>query len=365
MRKREYERFQAQSADDRRGVFTETARRIGISDFLAEKDYWVCRVIDLVMKEPPWAPKRFFKGGTSLSKGFGIIERFSEDIDIVFNRHTLKCDEGIAFKGDFDPADPEVVFLGNDGRPSQKKREQRFEKLQDACGRFISGPMKDKLSRALPECRVVTSCEEPQTLFVRYPSLFVEANLDAQEDDEHGYFLPRVKIEGGARSAQSPSVERPVVPYVQHELGNGLNLEISNVTMISPARTFLEKIAIVHGHNCRFRDDARVPGDRNRLSRHYSDLARLSLHPMGRRAMRNAELLDDVREHDKLAFRSAWRKHDELHHGRLQIMPANEVRQVLEQDYARMQDMMYGDRQDFNWVMDRLREIDTVMNRRD
>ena len=318
MRTKQYNQFQDQKEDDRRGVFIQTARRLGISDFLAEKDYWVCRVLDILMKEPPWAPKRFFKGGTSLSKGYGYIERFSEDIDIVFNRHSLQCEKGHKFKGDLDPANSTAEFLGNDGKPSNKKREARFDELQAACGRHISGPTKAKLEKLLPECKVVPSPDEPQTLYVRYPSLFVTVDFDAEQDDDQDYFLPRVKIEGGARSAQAPATERPVAPYIQKELAGRIDLGFSTVTMISPERTFLEKIANIHGRNCRFRDQKALPADKDRMSRHYYDLAKMSQLEVGRRAMKNKELLDDVREHDKLAFRSAWRKHDELIHGKIQ-----------------------------------------------
>lgn len=362
MRTKQYEEFQSKPEEDRRGVFTQTARRLGITEFLSEKDFWVCRILDILMKEPPWAPKRFFKGGTSLSKGYGYIDRFSEDIDIVFNRHSLECENGQKFKGDLDPANPDAQFLGGDGKPSNKKREARFDELQAACGRHISGAIKEKLEKLLPECAVVPSPEEAQTLYVRYPSLFVQVDLDAEEDEDQGYFLPRVKIEGGARSAQAPATERPIAPYIQKELEGRLELGFSTVTMISPERTFLEKIANIHGRNCRYRDQSVLPADRDRMSRHYYDVARMSQLAVGKRAMKNKTLLDDVREHDKLAFRSAWRKHDELVHGTFQITPARATVEVLRRDYERMQDMMFGERPTIGWVLARIEEIDTAMN---
>ena len=82
----------------------------------------------------------------------------------------------------------------------------------------------------------------------------------------------------------------------------------------------------------------------------------------GQRAMGNPDLLADVREHNQLAFPSAWRRHDELVFGQLQIIPPNEVRDVLRRDYARMQDMMFGERPTFDWILERLGEIDARMN---
>ena len=362
MRIKQYEEFQSQKEEDRRGVFTQTARRLGITEFLAEKDFWVCRTLDILMKEPPWAPKRFFKGGTSLSKGYGYIDRFSEDIDIVFNRHALECENGYKFKGDLDPANAAAQFLGADGKPSNKKREARFDELQAACGKHISGAIKEKLEKHLPECRVVPSQAEPQTLYVRYPSLFVQVDFDAEQDEDQGYFLPRVKVEGGARSAQAPAAEKAVAPYIQRELAGRLDLGFSTVTMISPERTFLEKIANIHGYNCRYRDQKLLPVDRDRMSRHYYDVAKMSQVAAGKRAMKNKALLDDVREHDKLAFRSAWRKHDELVYGKLQVIPGAEMVEVLKRDYGKMQDMMFGERPTMDWILARMKEINVAMN---
>ena len=357
MKTKEYERFQAQDVEARRGVFAETAARIGITEFLAEKDFWVCRILDIIMREPPWTPKRFFKGGTSLSKGFGIIERFSEDIDIVFNRHSLACEAGHKFKGDFDPADPDAPFASN------ARRRGRFDELQAACGRHVQGPLMSKLERLLPECRIGPS-DDIQTLFARYPSLFMEVDLDAEEEEDAGYFLPRVKIEGGARSAQAPATEKTVAPYIQTELEGVFDLRVEKVTIIAPERTFLEKISIIHGLNCGFRDQDRLPEDRDRASRHFHDVAKMSQIPIGQRAMGNRDLLDDVREHNKLAFPSAWRRHDELVPGHIQIIPPEDMREVLRRDYGRMQDMMFGERPSFEWIIDCLQEVDALMNPR-
>ncbi len=353
MRTQEYETFQAQSEDTRRGVFTATSRRLGITEFLAEKDYWVCRVIDIIMKEPPWVPKKYFKGGTSLSKGFGYIQRFSEDVDIVFNRHSLSCDERRKFQGDDDPADPNACF------PSRNMREARFDKLKDACANHMQGPLQQKLERLLPECEIAVSENDPQTLFVQYPTLFG----GGPGEDENNYFQPSIKVEGGARSAQSPSVNRAIAPYIQEEVSGTLDLTINAVTMIAPVRTFLEKVSIIHGINCRFRDEDRLPRDRDRVSRHAYDLARLAQCAAGRQAVCNRALLEDVRQHNQLAFRSAWRRHEQLVPGQILLRMAPEVANAMRQDYVRMQDMMFGERPDWDWVAEQIDQVHQSINR--
>jgi len=83
---------------------------------------------------------------------------------------------------------------------------------------------------------------------------------------------------------------------------------------------------------------------------------------VGALAMKNRALLDDVREHDKLAFRSAWRKHDEFVHGSIQIIPSAAMCDVIKSDYAQMQDMMFGQRPSFDWILERMKAIDAAMN---
>jgi hypothetical protein len=102
----EYARFQKLAADERRAIFDIAANRLGIAGTNVEKDYWVCYTLAALMKAKPSKPKRFFKGGTSLSKGYQLIERFSEDIDIVLARSGLfQIDAQLRGKPDpFDPA---------------------------------------------------------------------------------------------------------------------------------------------------------------------------------------------------------------------------------------------------------------------
>ena len=85
----EYSRVVAASADDRRALFATTARRLGTTEQNIEKDFWVCWTLDALFHRLPRGPRLLFKGGTSLSKAFGLISRFSEDIDITVFRSDL------------------------------------------------------------------------------------------------------------------------------------------------------------------------------------------------------------------------------------------------------------------------------------
>lgn len=144
---------------DRRDVFEATASRLDTLPVYVEKDLWVCIVLDMLYNRlPAGHPNLLFKGGTSLSKAFGLIDRFSEDIDIVVSR------DGLGFSGDRDPAAVNAL--------SNKKRSALFEELRKACGAYISGKLQAALASRLDEiaagCRVLPDegDTERQTLFV-------------------------------------------------------------------------------------------------------------------------------------------------------------------------------------------------------
>jgi hypothetical protein len=112
----------------RKQVFTQTGAQLNLSEMAVEKDFWVCWVLDKLFRLPTWGEQLTFKGGTSLSKGWKLIERFSEDIDIVINRGAL------GFSHDNAPETP----------PSRKQKDKRLKELHKACEKCIKenvGPM--------------------------------------------------------------------------------------------------------------------------------------------------------------------------------------------------------------------------------
>ena len=178
--------FLALPEQDRRDVFEAAAARLDTLPGYVEKDFWVCLVLDaLFNRRPEGHPRLLFKGGTSLSKAFGLIGRFSEDIDLVVFR------DGLGFEGERDP----TVASGL----SNKKRAALFKDLGAACREYIRGALQTALASRIDE--LATDCQivpdeghvDGQTLFIEYPTLFPSSEVT--------YVAPRVKIEAGARSA--------------------------------------------------------------------------------------------------------------------------------------------------------------------
>lgn len=332
-----YQEFDKLKERDRRDLFEAAAVTLDTNAQAIEKDFWVCRVIDVLFKGLSRQPKLFFKGGTSLSKGYGLIRRFSEDIDIVLSRDGLKL--GLE-------RDPFVEGL------SGKKRKERFEALGPICAAHVRGKMRERLAALLPQCAVELDPDDPQTLRVRYPSIY----------PPDPYLRPFVKIECGARGALEPIQIRTIAPYVQSLLEMRLDLTTPKVTLIAARRTFWEKARILHGVYCGFRDAERTPSDANPISRHYYDLAMMAGTKEGTAAVSDIALLADVREHKRMAFRRPWEKLEEALPGSVRLVPQAPVQTLLAQDFERMSGMMFGEPPTFTWVIDRLAELEATIN---
>ncbi len=333
--------------EERKEVLVRAARLRETQPQYIEKDFWVCLVLDALYNGlPEGHPKLLFKGGTSLSKAFGLIQRFSEDVDIVVYR------EDLGFKEERDPTLAENL--------SNKKRKALFEELRLACSDYILGEMRKDLAILIDEvargCRVYPdpNDQDRQTLLVEYPSLYL-----AGEDD---YVATQVKIEAGARSALDPNLACSITPYIADELPDW-SLEAENITVISPERTYLDKLLILHGVHCGYRNSGRLPREKQRISRHYYDAAMITETDVARSALSDTDLLDDVRAHNTLAFRQAWKKLEEAVPSSLRLLPQEEPRRIIERDYADMQGMLFGSPLDFRWIMERLEYAETMINK--
>ena len=342
----DYKSFFSLTEPERRNVFEESAIRLNTLPGYVEKDFWVCLVLDtLYSKLPDGRANLLFKGGTSLSKAFGLINRFSEDIDLVVYRDHL------GFEGERDPSVASNL--------SNRKRAVLFKELKTACSSYIRGDLQTALKRMIDE--IVAKCHvgpdendvDGQTLFVEYPTLYPSGDI--------AYVMPRVKIEAGARSALTPSLNCTITPYVAHELPDWL-LAVDNIRVIAPERTYWEKLLILHGVQCGYRDTHRLPADKDRISRHYYDVAMMTATEVGRSALSNIDLLDAVRNHNLIAFRQAWKRFEEAVPGSVRLVPQMELRTVIEWDYRAMQGMILGDVPDFRWVMEQLQFAEAVIN---
>ena len=332
---------------DRRDVFAAAANRLDTVPGYVEKDFWVCLVVDALFNRlPAGHPKLLFKGGTSLSKAFGLIRRFSEDIDLVVHRDAL------GFAGERDPTTAASL--------SNKRRSALFDELAEACGAYVLGDLKAALTGLIggltEGCAIGSDPDDAggQTLLVAYPTLYPGGDAS--------YVPPRVKIEAGARSALEPGVIRGVSPYVAGEMPDW-PFDVGNVETLAPERTFWEKLLILHGLHCGYRDGGRLPADKDRISRHYYDAAVIAATATGESALTETALLDAVRTHNLVAFRQAWKRFEEAVPGSLRLVPQPELHVAVERDYRAMRDMILGEAPAFRWIVERLRHAEAEANR--
>ncbi len=241
-------------SSDRMALFDETNRRTGLSQRSLEKDLWVCWTLRELFSLPGVGEHLFFKGGTSLSKAWGLIDRFSEDIDMVVDR---------AYLGFGGSQGPEHAASGNNLR-------SRLDDLRAVCrkciAKEINPPLAESLRALSPEGSWNLESDaadvDGQTLLLHYPS----------EYSEDEYMRSTVKIELGARSDVVPFETPGIRPYVAEAFPELPGSESFAIRAVSPRRTFWEKAMLLHEETYRPEGKPR----KIRLARHYYDLWCLS-----------------------------------------------------------------------------------------
>jgi hypothetical protein len=309
-------------ASDQRLTIEQTAARKGWTASSVEKDFWVSWALQQLFSMPALAPHLTFKGGTSLSKAWGLIDRFSEDIDLTIERDAL------GFGGDNSPKKA----------PSAKQRSKRLKALKVACSEHVRNvvlpDLQERLAaiQALAPWSMVMDDEDPdaQTILLRYPSHF-----DAQAAR---YLRPVVKIEFGARSDPWPMQERMVRPVMADYFPQALEESDVMVHALAPERTFWEKAMLLHEERFRPADKPRRP----RMARHYYDLFRLIEQGIGASALQDKNLFEQVAAHRQIFFAQSWVDYSTLRIESLRILPREDQEAAWRQDYAQMQDEMFG-----------------------
>jgi len=346
----EFSKIIAATLDDRRDLFLATANRIGTPIQNVEKDFWVVWVLDLLFNGGSKdEPRLLFIGGTSLSKAYGLISRFSEDIDITVFREDL----GQAVE----VSDLEVL--------SGKKQRARLEEIKAACQAYIQGPLLTRLNRqmieifsaagqTLADAPVIVDPDDQdqQTLLVRYPSI---------SNDPENYLRPSVKIEAGAKSALDPHKEVAIRPYLTDELQSA-NLTINGVVTIDAERTFWDKVVILHGLR-RWHDNRGVLRQQgHRISRHYYDIFKLWESPIGKNAAADGALGNDCVRHALMFFNGSDLDLASALNGRFSIIPTSQMLAELNRDYEAMKTMIFGKIPDFNEVIKSISTLENEIN---
>ena len=341
----DFNRLLAEPAGDRLDVFLATARRLGTTVQNVEKDFWVCWTLDALFNGlHAGGPRLLFKGGTSLSKGHGLIERFSEDIDITVFRVDIGASASIE----------ELEALGTN------RRKRRLDDIRKACQSFIGGALKaqlEELAAALPisgpqHLRVTLDDGDPdgQSLLLAYPAV----------SGEDAYVRPAVKIEAGAKSALDPHEPLSITPYAADDL-KSFDLTVPNVTTVDPVRTFWDKVLILHSLRRSFEDRGVLRGGGQRVSRHYYDVHRVLRTAIGHRAITDLAMAEDCIRYERMFFPRGGQ--NTAAPGSFTLVPSVAMLDQLRTDYAAMSVMVFGDVPAFDAVMASVATLEATVNR--
>ncbi len=320
-------------AERRRQIYTQTGAQLNLAEVAVEKDFWVCWTLQKLFTLPEWGEHLTFKGGTSLSKGWKLIERFSEDIDIVINRGAL------GFEGDNAP----------EQAPSRKQRQKRLDDLKAACQQCVHDQIQPLLVKSI--AADLTSIEgwsvEPdpddpdkQTLLFMYPTAYPESAT---------YLRRAVKIEMGARSDTEPSETIGITPYIGEAFPDLLSVAGFPVRAVMPKRTFWEKAMLLHEEGYRPQEGRRR---REYMARHYYDLYRLIMAGVADEAAADLELFQRIAAHREVFFRYTWFDYATLSPGQLRLVPTEEQLADWQSDYRNMQqEMFFGEVPTFEQIL--------------
>lgn len=317
------------SAAQRRELFSEASARLDMTPAVVEKDFWVTWVLDRLFATPDLARLLMFKGGTSLSKVHGLIERFSEDIDLILDWRVLGGDDPLAER-------------------TRSRQAELNEAINREARAFIAGPLLANLVDALAgicECRIGE--DDPHVIEVRYPAAFADT-----------YLRPEVRLEVGPLAAWLPHEEGRITSYAAKAFPELFARPDTTVRTIRAERTFWEKATILHQEAHR-PEGSPQPA---RYSRHYYDLARMAASPVRAAALADRELLANVVEFKQRFYPRAWARYDLAMPGSLRLLPGERSLAAVETDYRAMADMIFGTVPDFADIVAQLRALENEIN---
>jgi Nucleotidyl transferase AbiEii toxin, Type IV TA system len=329
-------------ARDRADLFTETAERKVLPEAIIEKDFWVCWTLKQLFSIDAFTGRLLFKGGTSLSKIFHAINRFSEDIDLAVDYVAL------GFTGEKDPRREGI---------SRTKRTGILDDMMTECQRYIGGEFVTALRTRCQEIlgagatwSVDVSKLDPNVVQFHYPPA---------SSKSLAYVAPQVVLELGTHAEFVPRDGFTIRSFVAEEFPNVVADGDVAVVALLAKRTFWEKATILHAE-CYRPPEKPVP---DRYSRHYYDVAMLAQGPIREDALADRDLLMQVVRHKETFYPSAWAHYDLARPGSFRLVPVKNRVAALERDYRNMAFMIFGDAPKFDWIMETLAALERDINR--
>lgn len=326
----------AQLSDgDRWELFHNTAAKMGLHDAIVEKDFWVCFTLDYLFHHSPWKDSVTFKGGTSLSKGYHLINRFSEDIDLILDWRVL----GYGLDEPWKTRSKTKQDLFN--KEANQKAEAFLAevycpKIRDGLSEYLEFPVE-----------LYMDGNNSQTIIFAYPRLFSDSST-----------LQVIRLEIGALAAWTPATNIKITPYAAEQYPQLFQQKSTKVLTVTPERTFWEKATILH-HEANRPEASLMPP---RYSRHYYDLYCMANSPIKYTAFSNLDLLKKVTEFKAKFYPRTWAKYQDAVPATLKLVPPAYRQDALRSDYAAMRNMLYGYVPPYEIVMDTIAELENEIH---
>ena len=325
-------KFYLKSKDDLRVLITNTARKKNISEAVVEKDYWVTYFLDYLFNENKWKEYFTFKGGTSLSKCFGIIQRFSEDIDLILDWRVLG----------YDKLEPWLIR-------SNTKQDKFNKEINEKTERFLKEDFLTELIKdfSQEDFEFEIDSLDPQTILFSYPKIF-----------DSNYLSQTIRLEIGSLAAWTPATNISIIPIIGDAYAN-IFKEKTNIRTVSVERTFWEKATILH-HEANRPESSKMP---HRYARYYYDMYKIANSKYKDKAIKDKELLRKVIEFKMKFYPRKWAKYEDAMDSKLRLVPDKFRFLELENDYKAMSEMIYGEYPSFEEIIKILKELETEINK--
>jgi len=318
-------------------TFSKAQEHINLHTKSIEKDWWVTAVIRALFSLP-YAEHLLFKGGTSLSKCWHIIERFSEDVDIAINRE----------------------FLGFSEELSNNQIRNKLRKV--SCS-FIRENLTVDLAKELenqginPDLFSVKAdvtedtTKDPEIIEITYKSVI----------DGLTYINPVVKLEIGCRSMREPFEILKIQSLVDETFPDAPFSETPfEVNAAVSQRTFIEKLCLLQEEFAKPQELVRT----NRMSRHLYDIVKMSDTEIADKALTDNDLWASIVEHRQKYVKMKNFDYELLKPQNINFIPPDFIISQWQQDYETMREtMIYGESLPFNKLIDKMKQLNKKINK--
>lgn len=320
-------KFIARTEAQQREMIISAAAALNMDEAAVEKDFWVCWVLKQLF-ESALKDSIIFKGGTSLSKVYGFIHRFSEDIDLILNWGAFSNATGWNPGQRYGKSERTKMLKALDDWNAVEVAQEILPVVQMCCGNH---------------CKAEVRPHEPGSIFITYPKLW-----------KGSYIRPEIKLEIGPKAAWNPFEERTIKPYVAERFPQLFDGAECRVRATTAERAFWEKVTILHAQVNRVTE---LPA---RYARHYYDTVMIARHAdVKEKAMADVELLYRVASFKYYFYRAGWAEYPKAQPGSVHLLPHGHILEELRNDYEAMRkEMLPPDAPDLDVILQELQDLE-------